>query len=82
VSDVVVSLRGGPADGKTVELEALPDEELELEVARVVPFGLTGSIGASEPIVSGHRLSQSVRHRYRLVQRHPPMMEWVGQVTE
>jgi len=80
VPDLIVLLRGGPADGQKVELPAPLAEEVEFEVARTVRFSLVESVAGSVPLVSGQRTKKATRHRYRLMQREPPVMEWTGRV--
>lgn len=77
-----VLLQGGPAHGRALELDVLTSPEVEIEVDRTVHLGLTESVGGSTPVFSGYRKRTTERHRYRLVRRDPPVMEWTGKVEE
>jgi len=82
VGGMLVVLRGGPADGRTVEIDDPPPEELEIEIVRRLRFCLAESVGGSRPVVSRRLTSGIERHRYRLLQRDPLVVEWLGRVQE
>ena len=79
---MLVVLRGGPADGRTVEIDPPPPEELEIEIVRTLQFRLAESVGGSRPVVSRHLTSGIERHRYRFLQREPAVVEWLERVQE
>jgi hypothetical protein len=79
VSVLRVRLCRGPVNGEVIELDS-PLEELTVEVRRSVGFRLCESFGGSEPVESKHVRRTGELHRYRLVQRDPPVMEWVGRM--
>ena len=80
MGELSVRLRHGPADGNIIELDSPLDEELTIKVQRRFGFRLVESFAGSEPIESNHARKTAELHRYRLVQREPPTMEWVGRV--
>ena len=75
-------LCGGPADGRTVEIDHPPPEELEIEIVQTLQFRLAESLGGSRPVVSRHLTSGIERHRYRFLQREPAVVEWLERVQE
>ena len=79
---VLVVLCGGPADGRTVEIDHPPPEELEIEIVQTLQFRLAESLGGSRPVVSRHFSSGIERHLYRFLQRDLPVVEWLGRVRE
>jgi hypothetical protein len=79
---MLVVLRGGPADWRSVEVDDPPPEELEVEIVRTLQFRLAESVGGSRPVVSRHLTSGIERHRYRFLQRDPPVLEWLERVQE
>ena len=80
VGELSVRLLRGPADGKIIELDSPLDAELTIKVRRRLGFRIIESSAGSEPIESTHTRKTAELHRYRLVQREPPTMEWVGRV--
>ena len=79
---MLVVLCGGPADGRTVEIDHPLPKELEIEIVRTLQFRLAESVGGSRPVVSRHLSSGIERHRYRFLQRDLPVVEWLGRVQE
>jgi hypothetical protein len=79
--EVTVSLRFGPAGGRTVELDAPMAQSAETDVACCVRFGLSESGAGSQSVGSAHLLQPNERRCSQLAQRDTPLLGWVGRVV-